>query len=324
MLSRVAERVYWMGRYVERAESTARLVNAYTSQMMDLPRGVEAGWKHLVEIMGSTELFETRASGYDERGTGSILSSIARARENVRRSRDVLPTEAWEYSNELFLYARANADGVVTRGHRFSVLKQIVSRCQQLTGLLEGTMSHDVAYEFVGLGRNLERADMTTRIVDSAVYLLLPRRTAPGTYDTILWMSVLRSLSAYQMYRQHVRSRVEGDEVVCFLLCDRNLPRAVWHALAESERSLGILPRNADALRSLANVRNRIHGAMIGAMSLDDLHHLIDEVQSDLAEVHKRIRTTWFTVECPVVRQSQSQVRSAPAGPWRSGSASSM
>ncbi len=137
MLSRVAERVYWMGRYVERAESTARLVNAYTSQMMDLPRGAEPGWKHLVDIMGSTELFEARATGYDERATvgflvadaanpGSILTSIAQARENVRTSRDVVPTEAWEYTNELFLYARANADGTITRGPRFSVLKQIV------------------------------------------------------------------------------------------------------------------------------------------------------------------------------------------------------
>jgi uncharacterized alpha-E superfamily protein len=318
MLSRVAERVYWMGRYVERAESTARLVNAYTTQMMDLPRGVEQGWKHLVDIMGSTELFETRAAGYDERATvaflvadaanpGSIVTSIVQARENVRTSRDVLPTEVWEYANELFLYARANADGAATRGQRFSVLKQIVSRCQQLTGLLEGTMSHDVAYDFVSLGRHLERADMTTRIVDSAVFMLLPRRASPGTYDTILWMSVLRSLSAYQMYRQHVRSRVDGDEVVRFLLCDKNLPRAVGHALAESERSLARLPRSTDVLKGIANVQERIHGALIQAMSFDDLHRLIDEVQTDLAEVHERIRATWFTVERPVVRQSQSQ-----------------
>jgi uncharacterized alpha-E superfamily protein len=318
MLSRVAERVYWVGRYVERAESTARLVNAYTSQMMDLPRGVEPGWKQLVDIMGSTELFETRAPGYDERTTvgflvadaqnpGSILSSVVLARENVRTSRDVLPTEVWEYVNELFLYARANADGSVVRGPRFSVLKQIVARCQQITGLLHGTMSHDVAYDFVRLGRNLERADMTTRIVDSAVFLLLPRREAPGTYDTILWMSVLRSLSAYQMYRQHVRSRVDGDEVVRFLLCDRDFPRAVGHAIGECERSLATLPRGGDVLKGLANVQERIHGALIQAMSFDDLHRLIDEVQTDLAEVHERIRATWFTVERPVVRQSQSQ-----------------
>src|SRR5690242_9659183 len=156
MLSRVAERVYWMGRYVERAESSARLLNAYTNQLMDLPRGAEPGWKHLVDITGATPLFE--ASGaYDERGTvsflvadrenpGSILSSVAMARENVRTTRDVLPTEAWEYANELYLFAKANAERCVARGQRFAVLKTIVARCQQLEGLLAGTMSHGTTY----------------------------------------------------------------------------------------------------------------------------------------------------------------------------------
>jgi uncharacterized alpha-E superfamily protein len=307
-----------MGRYVERAESTARLLNAYTNQMMDLPRGVEQGWKHLVDITGANALFEQRAAAYDERGTvsflvadrdnpGSILSSVAMARENVRTTRDVLPTEAWEYANELYLFANANADRCVARGQRFPFLKTVVSRCQQLEGLFAGTMSHGVAYEFVALGRNLERADMTTRIVDSAVFLLMPRRAAPGAYDSILWMSVLRSLSGYQMYRQHVRNRVEADEVVRFLLHDRHFPRSVCHALAEAERGLERLPRNAEALRSLARVRTRIDEAPIGEMGLDDVHRLLDEVQADLGEVHERIHATWFSAEQTIARQSQSQ-----------------
>jgi uncharacterized alpha-E superfamily protein len=316
MLSRVAERVYWLGRYVERAESTARLLNAYTTQLMDLPRGVEPGWKHLVDITGANPRFEATAALYDEPSTvrflvadrdhpGSIASSVAMARENVRTTRDVLPTEAWEYTNELHLYATANAERCLARGQRFAVLKTIVARCQQLDGLFAGTMSHDVAYELIAMGRHLERADMTTRIVDSAVSLLMPRRAAPGEYDGILWMSVLRSLSAYQMYRQHVRNRVEGDEVVRFLLHDRLFPRAVCHALGEIERALGMLPRNADALRSLARVRARIDEAPIGTMGLDDLHRLIDEVQGDLAALHAEIHTTWFGAERAVARQSQ-------------------
>jgi uncharacterized alpha-E superfamily protein len=228
------------------------------------------------------------------------------ARENVRTTRDVLPTEAGEYANELYLFAKANAERCVARGQRFSVLKTIVARCQQLEGLLAGTMSHGTTFEFVALGRNLERADMTTRIVDSAVFLLMPRRATPGAYDTILWMIVLRSLSGYQMYRQHVRNRVEADEVVRFLLRDRHFPRAVGAALAEVERGLGTLPRNGEALRSLARVRARVDEAPIGEMGLDDLHRLIDEVQGDLGEVHDRIHATWFSGERQVQRQSQS------------------
>jgi len=318
MLSRVAEHVYWMGRYVERAESTARLVNAYTTQVMDLPIGVEAGWKHLVDITGTNRLFDERYTRYDERSTigflvadpdhaGSIMSSLATAREYVRTTRDVLPTEAWEHANELYLYARANVEQAIGRKHRFFFLKNVIFRCQQIAGLLAGTMSHGTAHEFVCIGRNLERADMATRIVDSAVFILMPRKEAPGKYDSILWVNVLTSLSAYQMYRQHVRNRVVGDEVVQFLLKDPQFPRAVCHALAASAASLGTLPRNAAALRSLGRVQARVAAADVRTMSLDGLHWLIDEVQADLGDVHEQIRATWFSVDRPAGLQAQAQ-----------------
>jgi uncharacterized alpha-E superfamily protein len=322
MLSRVAERVYWMGRYLERAESTARLVNAYTMQVMDLPKGVEPGWRHLVDIVGSSAEFDARYPRYDERSTigflvsdldssGSIMSAIAAARENVRTTRDVLPTEAWEYANELHLYARANLEQAVGRKHRFAALKNVIFRCQQIAGLLAGTMSHDTAYDFVRLGRNLERADMTTRIVDSAVFILMPRKDAPGEYDSILWVNVLRSLSAYQMYRQHVRNRVVGDEVVRFLLRDPQLPRAVRHALAQAAASLAALPRNVGALQSLARVQARIEQADTRALGLDEVHALLDRVQEELAVLHDEIRATWFGYAPVTQLQAQFQVQTA-------------
>jgi uncharacterized alpha-E superfamily protein len=317
MLSRVAERAYWMGRYLERAESTARLVSAYTTQVMDLPRGVEPGWKHLVDITGATAEFDARHADYDEPRTVaylvsdlassvSIMTSVAMARENVRTTRDVLPTEAWEYANELYLYARAHLGQAVGRKHRFVALKNVVFRCQQIAGLLAGTMSHDTAYDFVALGRNLERADMTTRIVDSAVFILMPRKDDPGEYDSILWVNVLRSLGAYQMYRRHVRNRVRGDEVVRFLIRDPQLPRAVRRTLAQAGASLAALPRNTGALRSLVRVQSRIESADPRAMSLDDLHALIDRVQEELGALHEEIRATWFVVARPSQLQAQS------------------
>jgi uncharacterized alpha-E superfamily protein len=317
MLSRVAERVYWMGRYLERAENTARLVNAYTTQVMDLPRGVEPGWKHLIDIVGANAGFEELHPRYDERSTitflvanpastGSIMSSLAMARENVRTTRDILPTEAWEHANELYLYAKANVDKAVGRKDRFACLTDVVFRCQQLAGLLAGTMSHDTAFEFVSIGRNLERADMTTRIVDGAVFILMPRMAAPGEYDSILWVNVLKSLSAYQMYRQHVRNRVVGDQVVHFLLQDRQFPRSVRHAIADGAASLATLPRSELALRSLGRVQARIDAVDVRAMSLDELHRLIDAVQADLGAVHDRIEATWFRSDRPMDLQAQS------------------
>jgi uncharacterized alpha-E superfamily protein len=317
MLSRVAERVYWMGRYIERAESTARLVNAYTMQLMDLPRGVEPGWQTLVDICGANEEFEARYAEYDEKstiaflvsdvdGSGSIMHSIAAARENVRTTRDVLPTEAWEYANELYLYARAHLEQAVGRKHRFTALKTVIFRCQHLAGLLAGTMSHDTAYDFVCLGRNLERADMTTRIVDSAVFILMPRKDTPGEYDGILWVNVLRSLSAYQMYRQHVRNRVAGDEVVRYLLRDAQLPRAVRHALGQAAGSLAALPRNVAALQRLARVQAHLEQTDTRRLRLDEIHALLDRVQEEIAGLHDEIRTTWFSAVPIVQRQAQS------------------
>lgn len=308
MLSRVAERVYWMGRYIERAESTARLVNAYTNQILDLPKGVDPGWRQLVDITGSNELFEGHYQNYEERNTvkflladtfnaGSIMSALAMARENVRTTRDLLPTEAWEHANELYLYCKNNVQNGILRKNRFFFLKHVIFRCQQITGLLAGTMSHDHAYDFVRVGRNLERADMTTRIVDSAVFLLMPRKEAPTAYDNILWVNVLKSLSGFQMYRQHVRNRVSGTEVVRFLLQDAQFPRSVAHTLTEAEACLNDLPRSEAPLRGVARIQRRVKEAQPEKMSLDELHAFIDEIQAELNNTHRQIWNTWFSLE---------------------------
>ncbi len=322
MLSRVAERVYWIARYIERAENSARLINAYTHQMLDLPAGVEPGWRQLVDIIGGDESFEEHYQTYNERNTvsflveekdspSSILSSVSMARENMRTTRELLPTEAWLHCNELYLHVRNHARDAVPRRSRYNFLKEVIFRCQQLTGLLAGTMSHDVAYDLVRLGRNLERADMTTRIVDSAIYILMPRQNEPGQYDNLLWLNVLKSSSADQMYRQHVRSRVEGKGVVKFLLQDSHLPRAVARAVSEAEVSLHHLPRNEVPLRRILQLRERVGAAGIDDMDLEEMHAFIDELQSALNEVHSEIFRTWFKVGHPTHRSEAATAMNA-------------
>ena len=318
MLSRAAERVYWMGRYIERAESTARLVGAYNNEIMDLPKSVDASWRSLVDIAGATEPFFGRYQNPDERNVvkflladddnpGSIFTSVRAAREDVRTTRELLPTEAWEHTNKLYLYVRENVQQSLARKHRFDFLQNVVFRCQQIAGLLAGTMSYDASYRFVRMGQELERADMTTRIVDSAVSLLMPRREAPTEYDNLLWVNVLKSLSAYQMYRQHVIPRVIGDEVVRFLLQDALFPRSVAHAVAEAEACLRALPRNEAPLRGIARLQRRIKEADSAAMSLEELHAYIDTLQGGINDVHQQIVATWVLVE------RQPAVAPAPA-----------
>jgi uncharacterized alpha-E superfamily protein len=313
MLSRVAERIYWIARYIERAENSARLVNAYTHQMLDLPSGVEPGWRQLVDIIGDAPAFDEHYLSYDEHNTvsflvaddfspSSIFTSVSMARENMRTTRELLPTEAWHHCNELYLQVRNHAHEGIPRRGRHAFLKDVIFRCQQLTGLLAGTMSHDTAYDLVRLGRNLERADMTTRIIDSAIFILMPRHREPGQYDNLLWINVLKSSSGDQMYRQHVRSRVEGAAVVKFLLQDRYFPRSVARAVAEAEFSIHHLPRNKAPLLRILELRERLLMAAVDDMSLEDMHAFIDKLQLALNLVHNEIFRTWFQIHHPAPR----------------------
>lgn len=320
MLSRVAEQVYWIARYIERAENSARLVNACSNQMLDLPKGLTPGWRQLVEIIGGGPGFEEHYQTYNEHNTvsflvadsfspSSILASVSSARENMRTTRELLPTEAWLHCNELYLYVKTHsAEGVPRRG-RHAFLKEVIFRCQQLSGLLAGTMSHDVAYDLVCLGCNLERADMTSRIVDSAISILMPRRQAPDRYDSLLWVNVLKSSSGYQMYRQHVRGRVEGTGVVKFLLQDRYFPRAVARAVAAAEANLRNLPRNDAPLDCLLSLRERVDRADIDEMNFVAMHEFIDQLQRALNEIHSRIFHAWFHIQYPMHRGQTQTAR---------------
>jgi len=304
MLSRVAERIYWMARYIERAENTARLVNTYNLLLLDLPRGTRVGWELLPVIAGSFDLFAERYQRHDERNTvkflladhnnpGSLVNSIEIARENSRTAREVLPGQAWEQINELKHYADANVQSAVPRRDRFEFLTEIIGRCQQLTGLLDGTMSRDYGYDFVCIGHYLERADMTSRVVDIGNARLLDG-SEPDSVDTHVWMSVLHALGAYQMYRKDVQLGVQYADVVEFLLQNTWFPRSVAHCLNGAEEHIGNLPRHKECLKAMRSVRRSID--RIKPESLDDvsLHQVIDHIQLGIGEIHRQIHATWF------------------------------
>ncbi len=320
MLSRVAERVYWLGRYMERCENTARLVNVNSNLLLDLPRGVRVGWGSLIDISGTEEYFNQETDKADERAVmrfllidrsnpASLLNSLNWARENARITREIIPSEAWELVNDLYLDLKENANRLLVRRDRNRLLRQVIGQVQQLTGLLAGCMSHNNAYDFIRLGRNLERTDMTSRIVDAGASNLLRELTesegeAAEPFDNILWMSVLSSLSAYQMYRQHVLDRVNAEDVVTFLLQDTRFPRAVAHCLGELDSCLRKLPNSDEALRAVASVRRKTDAVKIEELlSEDRLHGFIDDLQQQVADVHWQIADTWFL---PVVAQEQA------------------
>ena len=321
MLSRVAERIYWLGRYVERAENTARLVNVNTHLLLDLPRKVTLGWQPLIEITGSTEPFEqahneasertvVRFLIADENNPGSLLSSLKWARENARTIRDIIPREGWEKVNDLYLSAKAQLTGGLARSRRYENLVAVISASQQLTGLLAGTMLHDSGYEFLRMGRNLERADMTTRIIDVRTANLLPEESAElVAFQNVQWMSLLQSLSAYQAYRQRMQAPVRRVDVLAFLLRERQFPRAFLHCMGEVHTSIANLPRNAAPLAALDSLCALLDTAQAEHLENHELHQFIDRLQLELGHLHTVIWETYFLLEQRGPELSQGQVQ---------------
>lgn len=305
MLSRVAENIYWMARYIERAENTARLIMVNTNLLLDLPKGVQLGWRPIVDILGSDEYYLSQHEDFNERtvlkfliadpySPSSIQHSLQQARESARTMRDIIPRESWERVNDLYLMAKRNAASGYSKRGRYDYMHNIILGAQTITGLLSGTMLHDIGYDFLRMGRNLERTDMTTRIIDVRSASLLPEQEGLLPFENIQWMSVLKSLTAYQMYRRTIQIRVRRSDVLKFLLKDKKFPRSFFHGLLEVKYCLKHLPRNEDAINQLNEIGKKVLRADQAVLQQNELHQFIDELQLGLADLNQVISQTYF------------------------------
>lgn len=312
MLSSVAERVYWLGRYLERVENTARLVNVYSTMLLDLPSGSHIGWSLLLDITGCSSNYAGTHKSIDEKqvlrflladeqNPASILNSANYMRENARTTREVIPAEAWELINNLYYTLKEHFSRAISRRSRQQTLELVIGDCQRIFGVLTGCMNHDTAFAFIQLGRKIERADMTSRIVDVGSVSMLPafsqtvkEKQFLEPYENIVWMNVLLSVSGYQAYRQRTQSQVKGEAVVKFLLQDPAFPRSLGYCLQDLELHLAKLPNNSDVLLAVARVRKITLNVRIGDLLQRGLLDFIDELQISIADIHEVINNTWF------------------------------
>lgn len=305
MLSRVADRLYWMARYLERAEDTARLTQAYTHLVMDIPEGAEPGWDILVRILDAEPGYNERFRVFNELNVlkfliadadnpTSIRFSLVAARENVRTTRDVLPGEVWEHVNELYLYAQESAEKSIGRRNRHEFLDQVISRCQMINGLMMSTLCRDHAYRFIKLGHLLERADMATRVIDVGAGALLGDERMHTSVDPLIWACLLRSLSAMGTYRRTIGPLVDPESVVEFVFRDQTLPRSVRFCLNGIREELLPLKRNERALKLLDRSRRKLSRFNPEKASRAQLHQFIDQFQFELIALSDSIAQTWF------------------------------
>lgn len=310
MLSRVAERIYWTARYLQRVESSARLVNTYTNLLMDLPREVNLTWFNLVTLNSGEEAYDARYKVRDERNVvkftlvddtnpSSMLVSLDQVRENLRTTRDVIPENAWELINELTSFARDSiSNGGLNRVKRQEFLTQIINQCQMIQGYVASTMSHDAGWEMWSIGRALERADMTTRILEAGAGILLDETTADTVQaPLVIWGSVLRSSSADHAYRRTVSATVRGRKVARFLLHDELFPRSVNYCLKDIKQSVRQLPKQRKVLQGCKELDKLLDPSLLGEQLDDSFLAYINRLQIQLAGMHSLFSDTWFAID---------------------------
>lgn len=276
--------------------------------ILDLPTEIQPQWQVLIDMLGVTELFEKTQRASTEKNVtafifsdrdnpGSIVSSISSARENMRTTREILPSETWESVNAMYLSVKERAGKDLPRSKRHKVLNEIIKSCQHISGLLAGTMNHDEAYQFILMGRKLERSDMSSRIVDVGTASLAGEKSETIPYQNVLWISILRSLSAYQMYRLNVRRKVEPESVLHFLIKSTVFPRAVAHNLLELEACVKKLSNHSRPLAEIERLLGKLDRMHTQDFQSKSLHVFIDELQKTLAHIHSSIELAWFRPE---------------------------
>ena len=308
MLSRVANSIYWLARYIERAENVARSIDVNLQLQLDLPGEVRP-WEPVIQIAGNADDFFKKYAHasfenaltfltFDKENPSSIISCVAAARENARCVRERISSELWIAINQFYLKLSdpEMPKQVLAAPHAFY---SSVKEFSQLTaGIIQGTMSHDVAWNFTHLGTLLERADQTSRILDVKYYILLPDVSMVGmALDTVQWNAVLKSVGAYEMFHRR-NSDVTPHNVAEFLLLSEDFPRSLRYCLEKAELCLKNIAfpikSNAQSIRLLGKLRSDISFTTIEEIIEHELHEQIEKVQIRLNELGNQIWKDFF------------------------------
>ncbi|MEQ1884578.1 MAG: alpha-E domain-containing protein [Bryobacteraceae bacterium] len=324
LLSRVADSVYWMGRYMERAENVARFIGVNLNLQLDLPLDPAHQWQPLIDTSGDTEMFKERYGhatqdnvisflAYDADNPNSIYSCLTAARENARSVRETISSEMWEQVNTMYLQLQTQRE-MPNPEWLPEVFRGIRLGAHLFQGLTDATMTHNEAWHFTRLGRKMERADKTSRILDVKYFMLLPSVRDVGTpYDDIQWSAVLKSVSGFEMYRKKY-GRIAPREIVEFLVLDREFPRSVHYCIRSADESLhaitgvpmGSYKYPSEQLMGL--LRSELDFTSVGSIIRQGLHEYLDALQVKMNLIDARVSED-FVARISSKSQDQSQTQ---------------
>jgi uncharacterized alpha-E superfamily protein len=306
MLSRVGERVYWLARYLERVENTARLINVHTALLMDLPGDLEINWYTLVQIFDGQKKYNETHDVVDENNimqflivdkenSVSLVNSLLAMRENTRTSLDIIPEDTWEQVNELYLMVKDSMPAISNRYRRQKMMLSIMERCQTICGILGNHMSRNDAFNFIQMGKYIERADMTSRILEMTSLLLSEARSESlKKYEGILWTDLLRALSGHQMYLHAKSGSIKSHKVLAFLIKNDEFPRSLYFSMDAIGNYLNDLPRSKELLTMQGKIIKQIDTYDLKNIPSDQVYIVMDKFQEEMTKLHKTISSTWF------------------------------
>jgi uncharacterized alpha-E superfamily protein len=312
MIARVADHCFWFGRYIERTESTARVLQATGSLALDAELPPRRCWHPLVIVSGQeadyVARFGPRALGdaevvqrylaRDDENPVSLTRSIAAARENARSIREVISLEVWQVINELHVLLRSEEADFMYERDRDALYARVQRATQLALGLLRSTMLHDAPLDFVWLGVLLERVSQTARLLDVQYHALIAEGAPHPVLETALWLSLLRACSGFEAFMKRNRGKVSGAAVAAFLVLEPRFPRSVRYCATSARERLaaicedGGLPGKRALASALALeawlaavVPEKLAGARVHEVLtrvVDETHAVCDAVGAEL------------------------------------------
>ncbi|WP_291982144.1 alpha-E domain-containing protein [Luteitalea sp.] len=292
MLSRVADSLYWMSRYLERAEHTARLVNVNLNLTLDrAPAGAARHWGRLLASLPQPPTWQIRATpDVVERATvdlanrESIAACVGAARENARQVREEISSEMWEEINRLYLAVqkRQPVDSEWTAGtHEF--LSATINGVHQIQGVTDATMTHGEGWHYIELGRYLERASATASLLDVQFREAPPDAGGlPGVSEFVEWVGLLKSCCAFEAYCRHYTADVRPQRIAEFLVLNPEFPRSIHFAAARVQAALKAIA----GLTGRTNGRSeRLAGRLLASLDYGQIDEIIGELPSYLQDI---------------------------------------
>lgn len=342
MLSRVANSLYWMSRYIERAENIARIVDVNLQLLLDMrsldEKQLVAYWQPIVQATGDEQAFfalHKKATGeavteflvFQPENPNSIFQCICQARENARMVRDQITLELWEELNRIYLFLRSPQARKVWDRSPSEFFQEVKSASLLLIGIINATMVHDESWWFVQIGQFIERADKTSRILDVR-HQSLPERGVPvnvSQTDALEWSAVLRSCSAWDAYKSVYGADVHPRHVAEFLLLDEDFPRSVEFCVVELNRALRRISGVTDG--KFCNEAEKLAGRLVAELQFNTvdevfavgLHQYLDEIQVKLNHIGFAMFNTYIYQpfdhpdENHLVQQEEQQQQSVHA-----------